>query len=159
MATLTPPSPCPPPRKEEGEPSPPMRGRGQGEGGAGAPVKRASKAITTSQRADAQAKRLRRRPAYAETLLWRELRKLEFEGTHWRRRVAIGPYIVDFVCFGRRLIVELEGGVHHLPSVQKRDESREIWLRDQGFAVRRFGNEVVVQNRERVIHAISTTPA
>ena len=66
---------------------------------------------------------------------------------------------MDFVCFGRRLIIELDGGVHQLPSVQMRDESREFWLRDQGFAVKRFNNEDVVQNLERVIHAISATPA
>jgi len=48
------------------------------------------------------ARRLRNEPTVAEKLLWHFLR-----GAKFRRQAAIGPYIVDFVCFTRQLVVEL----------------------------------------------------
>jgi very-short-patch-repair endonuclease len=52
----------------------------------------------------------------------------------------MGPYIVDFVCHSRRLIVELDGGIHDLPDVAARDQAREAWLTGRGYRVMRFRN-------------------
>jgi len=52
---------------------------------------------------------------YPEQLLWRELRKLEIDGSHFRRQAAFGNYIVDFVCHGARLVIEVDGAVHICP--------------------------------------------
>jgi very-short-patch-repair endonuclease len=83
------------------------------------------------------AKIMRRRPTGAEGKLWQIVRDRRFSGFKFRRQVTIGSYIVDFVCFERKLIAEADGSQHN-GSV--RDESRDAWFRSQGFRVRRFWN-------------------
>ena len=65
---------------------------------------------TTVRRA--AAKKLRANTTPHERILWRALKELPTEGTHFRRQAPIGPYVVDFFCPAKRLIVELDGGVH-----------------------------------------------
>jgi very-short-patch-repair endonuclease len=48
----------------------------------------------------------------AERGLWRHLRLRQFAGYKFRRQQPIGKYIVDFVCFERKLIIELDGSQH-----------------------------------------------
>ncbi len=59
-----------------------------------------------------------------------------------KRQVSIGPYIVDFACLNRRLIVELDGGQH---AENLGDQKRDTWLRAQGFQVLRFWNNDVLK--------------
>jgi very-short-patch-repair endonuclease len=80
---------------------------------------------------------MRRAPTYAEAKLWKVLRTTDL---HFRRQAPFGPYVVDFVCHRRRLIVELDGGIHSLPSVAARDAEREAWLTGRGYRVIRFLN-------------------
>ena len=87
----------------------------------------------------------------AEHLLWRHLRAHRLDGQKFRRQQPIGPYVVDFVHFGARLIVEADGG-QHLDSPQ--DTARDTWLRDQGFQVLRFWNDDILQSPESVLEAI-----
>ena len=105
-------------------------------------------AIHTSDRADAAARRMRRTPTYAEKELWKALRKTEL---HFRRQAPFGAYIVDFVCHRHRLIVELGGGIHDLPSVAARDAEREAWLTGRGYRVMRFGNNEAPDDVVRVL--------
>jgi very-short-patch-repair endonuclease len=69
-------------------------------------------------------------------LLWKLLRDRRLEGLKFRRQVAIGPYIVDFVCFEKRLIVEADGPMHD-PAA---DAVRDGWLKSQRFEVLRVVN-------------------
>ena len=69
------------------------------------------------------------------------LRKLDLNGTHFRRQAPFGPYIVDFVCHRARLIVEVDGGIHNHPAVTARDAERETWLRQRGYSVIRIANQ------------------
>ena len=59
------------------------------------------------------ARELRQRQTDAERALWARLRNKQFEGVKFRRQQPIGPYIVDFASFGKRLIVEVDGGQHN----------------------------------------------
>nr|WP_264373000.1 DUF559 domain-containing protein [Chromobacterium rhizoryzae] len=59
------------------------------------------------------AKSLRRNMTDAEQRLWKRLRAHRLNGEKFRRQQPIGPYIVDFVHFGSRLIIEADGGQHH----------------------------------------------
>ena len=52
------------------------------------------------------------------------------------------PYIVDFVCLEKRLIIELDGGQH--AEKQAADVKRDTWLRSQGYEVLRFWNHEVL---------------
>ena len=99
---------------------------------------RAPGALHKSDRADAQARRMRRAPTYAEKRLWQALRATDL---HFRRQAPLGPYVVDFACHQHRLIIELDGGVHDLPTVAARDAERELWLTGRGYRVMRFRND------------------
>ncbi|HSO84281.1 MAG TPA: endonuclease domain-containing protein [Thiocapsa sp.] len=97
------------------------------------------------------AKTLRQAMTDAEQLLWRHLRAHRLDGQKFRRQQPIGPYIVDFVHFGGRLIVEADGGQHN---GRDRDSERDVWLGEQGFRVMRFWNNDILQNPEGVLSSI-----
>jgi len=86
----------------------------------------------------AKARELRTHPTDAERRLWQKLKRRQIAGIKFRRQLPIGPYIVDFVCLERRLVVEVDGG-QHLEQIPQ-DEQRSQWLRAQGFRVLRFWN-------------------
>jgi very-short-patch-repair endonuclease len=117
--------------------------------------KRSAGAIHTSQRGDRQAKRLRANATLPEERLWQVLRKLDLDGGHFRRQAPFGPYIVDFICHRARLIIEVDGGVHALPTVAARDAEREAWLRSRGYAVVRVTNEDALYEARRVAERIA----
>ncbi|TAL38159.1 endonuclease domain-containing protein [Phenylobacterium sp.] len=94
---------------------------------------------------------MRRTPTDAERRLWKALRDL---GLHFRRQAPLGPYIVDFVCHRRRLIVELDGGIHGLPSVAARDAERDAWLTGRGYRVMRFANGQAIADFDGVLQMI-----
>ena len=97
------------------------------------------------------AKHLRSCMTESETLLWRHLRAHRLNGGKFRRQQPIGPYVVDFVHFGARLIVEADGGQHN---DAPHDERRDAWLRAQGFTVMRFWNNEIMNNLEGVLETI-----
>ena len=94
---------------------------------------------------------MRREPTDAERALWRVLRARRLCEWKFRRQVRIEPYIVDFVCFSARAIVEADGS-QHVESVS--DAVRDAFLQAQGFRVLRFWNTDVLTNREGVLTAI-----
>jgi len=99
-----------------------------------------------------RARQLRSNPTEAEKRLWSTLRLKQIESHRFRRQVAIGPYIVDFVCFDRRLIIEVDGGQHDSRIVP--DDARMAWLERQGFRGLRFWNNEVLGNIEGVYEII-----
>jgi len=101
-----------------------------------------------------RARNLRQQSTPAEKQLWRYLHGKKLEGTKFRRQQPIGKYIVDFVSFSHKLIIEVDGGHHAEPREQARDQQREAWLQEQGFTVLRFWNNEVLQNTEGVIETI-----
>jgi len=58
------------------------------------------------------ARQLRRNQTDAEKLLWMSLRNRQINDLKFRRQVPLGRFIVDFVCFENKLIIELDGGQH-----------------------------------------------
>jgi very-short-patch-repair endonuclease len=74
------------------------------------------------------------------------------EGVKLRRQALLGKYIVDFVSFEKKLILEVDGGHHALE--RDKDEQRALWLESQGFRILRFWNNEVLQNLEGVLEAI-----
>ena len=98
------------------------------------------------------AKNLRKRSTEAEKLLWRYLRAKQLEGLKFRRQQPIGNYIVDFVCFEKRIIIELDGGQHAIE--KEKDHKRDKWFGEQGFKVLRFWNNEVFTNISGVLEVI-----
>ena len=66
----------------------------------------------------------------------------------------MGPYFVDFVCFKARLVIEVYGGQHGEPEVEKRDAQPTAWLWRRGFRGLRFWNAEVLEGREGVWEVI-----
>jgi len=98
------------------------------------------------------ARRLRRRSTDAERLLWRHLRSRRLADFKFRRQETVGAYVPDFVCYERRLIVELDGGQH--ADQRAKDERRDAWLAGQGFRVLRFPDNYVLTNIEGTLETI-----
>jgi len=93
---------------------------------------------------------LRRTATDAEQALWRELRARGLGGHKFRRQWTIGPFIADFCCVERGLIVEADGSQHS----PEEDRARTVYLRAQGFRIVRFWNNDVLSNMDGVLTVI-----
>jgi very-short-patch-repair endonuclease len=102
----------------------------------------------------AAAKRLRANTTPHERILWRALKELPSEGTHFRRQAPIGPYVVDFFCPAKRLIIELDGGHHNDDEIARRDRERQLWLEQEGYRVIRFWISEISENLTAVLERI-----
>jgi ATP-dependent helicase HrpA/adenine-specific DNA-methyltransferase len=106
-----------------------------------------------------RARSLRRRQTVTELLLWRELRNRGFNNLKFRRQVPIGPFIVDFYCAAKMLIIELDGRVHSKNWIQRRDQRRQKYLESHGYIVRRFTNDQVNDRMMEVLREIEALAA
>jgi len=105
------------------------------------------------------AKTLRKNLTDSERKLWKYLQAKGFEGLKFRRQEPIGNYIVDFVCYEKRLVIEIDGGQHM--EEKSKDGVRDKWFREQGFKVLRFWDNEVLTNIVGVLELIrqSITPS
>jgi very-short-patch-repair endonuclease len=104
---------------------------------------------------------MRASPTDAERKLWWPLRyRMPVEGTHFRRQVRLGRYIVDFAGHRARLVIEVDGGQHAEQSAA--DTERTRFLEAEGYRVLRYWNSDVLTNingvLEDILSAITTTP-
>jgi very-short-patch-repair endonuclease len=97
-------------------------------------------------------KQLRKYSTDTERFLWSKLRNKRFEGLKFRRQEPIGKYIVDFVCYEKKLIIECDGSQHI--ANEKKDKIRDEYLKKQGFYVLRFWDTDVLQNIDGVLEVI-----
>ena len=102
-----------------------------------------------------QARGLRRRMTDAERALWSRLRDRQLDGHKFRRQHPLGPFVVDFFCEARRLVVELGGGQHAWQT--SADLRRTQWLEEYGCRVVRFWNNDVLGNTDGVMLEIAET--
>ena len=79
---------------------------------------------------------------------------MQIDEVKFRRQQPIGIYIVDFVSFDKRLVIEIDGGQHSNPGIMESDEQRTKWLKREGFRVMRFWNNDVMLNIEGVLEKI-----
>jgi len=100
-----------------------------------------------------RARELRKRLTDAEKKLWSHIRLRQITGHKFRRQQLIGKYIVDFACFEKKLVVEVDGGQHSLQSSS--DKERTAWLESQGYKVLRFWNNEVLKEIEVVLDVIA----
>ena len=121
--------------------APPLQGRGLGWG-------------MSQQQIDwlhARAREMRRNPTEPEMRLWRNLSNGQLDGLKFRRQEVIGPFIADFMCPARALIVEVDGDTHD----EAKDRLRDDELAQFGFVVLRVTNPEVMGNPDGVLTAIA----
>jgi very-short-patch-repair endonuclease len=99
-----------------------------------------------------KAQRLRRQLTDAERKLWSALRNRQLDGAKFRRQQPIGPFIADFVCQERRLIVEADGGQH---AESTADDRRTAFRESKGYRVLRFWNNDILSNLDGVAEVIA----
>jgi very-short-patch-repair endonuclease len=99
-----------------------------------------------------RARSLRKDMTDAERLIWFALRDRRFAGWKFRRQVPFDQYILDFVCFDAKLVIEVDGGQHDERA--EYDARRSAHLEKSGFRVVRFWNNEVLQNLDGVLTMI-----
>ena len=100
-----------------------------------------------------RARELRNNLTEPERRLWRVLRSSQLDGFKFRRQVAIPPFIADFLCPRKALIVEVDGLTHEPIA----DARRDRWLKSRGYTTIRFTNEDVMRNVDGVYTVIVET--
>ncbi len=93
---------------------------------------------------------MRKRMTPSEVSLWQLLRRSRL-GVRFRRQEPIGPYIADFVCLSRKLVVEADGAPHE---ISEHDERRDLYVCEHGFRVLRFENCDIALCPEWVVEEI-----
>lgn len=98
-------------------------------------------------------KSLRQRQTDAEQKLWHLLRNRQLKGYKFRRQHPIGDCIADFVCIGRKLVIDLDGGIHITRTAK--DAAKARYLQDIGFKVLRYKNEETLTHMNDVLTDIA----
>jgi len=105
----------------------------------------------TAKRIRNFAKKMRREPTDAEAAMWRLLRDRRLALFKFRRQVPFHNVILDFVCFERRFIIEIDGSQH---ASSERDAARDAVLMAEGFRTVRYWNNDVWQQPSVVLEDI-----
>jgi very-short-patch-repair endonuclease len=101
------------------------------------------------------ARQMRAQPTDAERVLWQRLRyDIALVGSHFRRQVLVGPFIVDFASRKAKIVIELDGGQHNWQ--QASDSSRQRQIEAAGYRVLRFWNNDVLGNLEGALTEIQS---
>jgi very-short-patch-repair endonuclease len=97
------------------------------------------------------AKKMRHEPTDAESAMWRLLRHRRLAQFKFRRQVPFQSYTLDFVCFEKRFIIEIDGSQH---ASSNRDQAREAVLIAEGFQIARYWNNDVLQQPNSILEDI-----
>ena len=97
---------------------------------------------------------LRKNQTPQEITLWAKLRNNQ-TGHKWKRQVSIGPYITDFYCWKKLLVVEIDGS-QHLDN-KEYDKEREKYFTELGIRTIRFWNNEINTNIDGVMQKIFNT--
>ncbi len=96
-----------------------------------------------------RAAEMRRNPTEWEKRLWRELSSSKI-GHKFRRQHVISPYIADFFCPAKGLIIEIDGDTHN----PVKDAARDRFTASKSYQTLRFTNADVRDNIEGVLLTI-----
>ena len=99
------------------------------------------------------AREFRKEPTTAEDILWGGIRRRQVMGVKFRRQHPVGKMILDFYCPERKLVIEVDGGIHD--TQVESDEIRTLILGSYGYTVIRFRNEDILHDLDRVLVEIA----
>jgi len=100
-----------------------------------------------------RARTFRKAMTDGEQKLWSRLRRKQL-GSYFRRQTPIGKYVVDFVCWKEKLIIEIDGSQHFTNTGKEHDRLRDQFLQQQGYRILRFNSVEVLNNTEGIVDAI-----
>ena len=100
------------------------------------------------------ARQLRIDSTPAEKRLWEQLRNRQLEKQKFRRQAPVGPFVVDFICLDKKLIIELDGWTHSTEAEVANVKRRTAFLESQGFKVIRFQNIEIKDGLDEVLTLI-----
>jgi len=58
-------------------------------------------------------RKLRGRMTETEIRLWARVRNRQINNLLFHRQKPLGPYIVDFYCPAKKIVIEIDGGQHY----------------------------------------------
>ena len=125
----------------------PLVGEGRGEG-----LRKASRFYT--KQSLEYSKELRKNMTNAEQILWHYLRNRQLAGLKFRRQEAFDKYILDFVCYENKLVIELDGSGHLEEKQKEHDIERDKFIEQNGYRVIRIFNNDIINNINGVIDYI-----
>src|SRR3989338_8905846 len=96
-------------------------------------------------------KELRKSLTPQELKLWFYLKSKKL-GVKFRRQHGIGPYIADFYCKEKNLVIELDGSTHK--NEKEYDKGRNDYMETLGLKVLRFWNGEIDKNIEEILKII-----
>ena len=108
------------------------------------------------------ARTLRKNQTDAEAKLWHRLRNRKVKGKKFLRQHPIVykiqdsktySYVADFYCADKKLIIELDGGIHETKEQADYDIGRDALLNELGYNVVRFKNEEL-EDMEKVLVSV-----
>ena len=98
----------------------------------------------------------RRRPSKYEYILRKEFKRNSKGHVFWWQGIILPYYIVDFVCYRCKLIIEIDGAEHD--KKQHWDWMRSKWLSRRGFRIRRFTNQSVLDDPSNIVKSLLPCP-
>jgi very-short-patch-repair endonuclease len=102
-----------------------------------------------------KAKILRKSMTEVEEIFWEQARNKKINGLKIRRQMPLAfgnyHYIADFYCAEKKIIIEIDGGIHEDTEIKELDRFREDVLKTAGYKVIRFKNEDVKYNIRAVL--------
>ena len=99
---------------------------------------------------------LRKSMTLAEKVLWERLRNRQVKGFRFRRQHPVKDFVVDFFCYEKMLVIEVDGTVHRDSKQAERDEQRTLILKQIGIREIRFTNNDVNYHIDQVIENIES---
>jgi very-short-patch-repair endonuclease len=97
------------------------------------------------------AKALRKRMTPAEIILWDNLRNRKLANTKFRRQHPIERFIVDFYCPEKKLVIELDGGIHEDSDQKEYDIGRSAEIEKYDIKIIRFKNEDIIDDLDNTL--------
>ncbi len=98
---------------------------------------------------------LRHNPTAAELAFWSHIANKRFINFKFRKQHGIGPYIVDFYCAQKKVIIEIDGDTHATDKGPERDKNRTAYLESLGYKVIRYNNRDVLNNASGVFEDLA----
>jgi len=97
-----------------------------------------------------KAREMRKEPTVAENALWQALRNNQI-GYKFRRQHIIDGFIADFICIEKRVVIEVDGGIHLTKEQKAFDEFRTFVINDKGYRVIRYTNDEVLNHLDEIV--------